>query len=133
MAAILILEDDFDLAAAWKRTLIDYGHKPELCHTSSEAIALDEAEEFEVFVVDLMITVDVPDMSDSGVTFLRHLVKKHPDLRQRPPVIGVSGFKPLGTASPVGEFFKAYGVQHFMLKPFSATDLAATVYEVLAD
>ncbi|MEM1272260.1 MAG: response regulator [Pseudomonadota bacterium] len=131
MAAILILDDDFELASQWRQALMAEGYGVDLSHSSSEAIAIEDTDQFDLFVVDLLIKVDVPDMTDSGAVFLRHLARKYSDRIGRPPVIGVSGFKPLGMGQPVLGFFKAYRVDSYLLKPFPAADLVREIKALL--
>ena len=132
MAAVLILDDDFELARIWRQALQDRGHEVEICHSSSEAIALNEARGFDFYIVDLLIKVDDPTLTDSGARFIRALLGRQADTEEAKRLLGVSGFKPLGSDDTARNFFSAYGVTEFMLKPFQPSDLCDRVEAMLA-
>lgn len=132
MPSVLILEDDISLASTWRDALVAEGLAAEHALTSPEAIALDGDRHFDVFVVDLVLRTGVPGKPDSGTAFLQHLKRKHRGLVPMAPVLGVSGFRPLGKSDAVEHLFKSLTVDAFLLKPFSAADLVDEVNKLIA-
>ena len=79
MARILILEDNIQTAKSWRAALHGANHKVTLSYTSSEAIAHAGYEAFDVFVVDLRISINLSGVRDSGVKLLGHLNRELPE------------------------------------------------------
>ena len=130
---ILILEDNIQTAKSWRAALHGANHKVTLSYTSSEAIAHAGYEAFDVFVVDLRISINLSGVRDSGVKLLGHLNRELPegDLPRR--VIGVSGLKVEGSDAPARQAFQMFDVRYFMPKPFEPSALLETVDRVLAE
>ena len=132
MANILILDDNFELASEWRAEFRKRGHEVELALTSSEAIALADAYEYDLFIVDLLIRVEGAGIADSGRRLLSHLKQRFGQSRRDLPVIGVSGFQPIGTGTTVRSVYNVYGVTVVLLKPFTVEDLADTAEDYIS-
>lgn len=131
MAKILILEDDSKTAKRWQSVLRGAGHEVTLSFTSSEAVAHAGYEDFDVFVVDLRIAIDVAGIKDSGLKFLAQLNRllKSGDLQRR--VIGVSSLMIDNKDSLARQSFRMFDVRYFLAKPFEPKALLAMVDGVL--
>jgi CheY-like chemotaxis protein len=130
MPRILILEDDFDTAVSWRTALEDAGHQVETCLSSHEAIVHQNAGDFDVYIVDLLIKGGVE--GDSGQVFLRHLSASPDEDKLLARVIGVSGFTPMGSLAPVEVIFGAHRVNKIMIKPFTEEELLENINTVLS-
>lgn len=132
MASILILEDDYELAAEWRSALRAHGHEVDISYTSSEAIALADGVAYDIFIVDLIISPEDVPIKDSGRNFLIHLNEKAAGRRAPPTVIGVSGFRPGNSSDIARSVFYTYRVRDVLMKPFAAADLVGQVDKLLA-
>nr|WP_239157650.1 ATP-binding protein [Streptomyces sp. SID13726] len=109
--AVLIVEDNQDLAATYHTLLERQGHRVRTVHTGTDALAATEAEVFDVVLCDL----GLPDMD--GYTVAR-TVRGRPD-GERPRLIAVSGFSQ-GTDRALS---RAAGFDVHLTKPLPLTDL----------
>ncbi|MEM9756751.1 MAG: response regulator [Pseudomonadota bacterium] len=129
MSRILILDDDFDLTRSWRRALETAGHEVWTTANSAEAIAQLDAGEFDVLIVDLLISQGAEP--DSGVTLLSHLARQERAGRSVPLAIGVSGLRHSSGDDTGARLFRTYGLRHILPKPVDGATLLAKVAEVL--
>ena len=119
MAAVLILEDDFELAKSWQSALQDADHTVTLTRSSAEALQHVKAQAFDVVIVDLMLDAPHDQPTASGIHFLRSLKSEEP----LPKMIGVSGYYGSDKGDMAQTVLNVFGVQHFLLKPFDPKSL----------
>ncbi len=131
MASILILEDNYNLASQWREALRAHGHAVDISYTSSEAIALSDGADYDVFIVDLIISPEDVPIRDSGRNFLTHLNEKAAGRGSPPMVIGVSGFRPGNSSDVARTVFYTYRVRDVLMKPFGAADLVGLVEKLV--
>lgn len=132
MSAILILEDDYDIAVVWRRALEKNGHRVDVSLTSSEAVAYSDFYAYDLFIVDLLISNDANVVRDSGRKFLQHLRIDAKRTISSDRFIGVTGFKPLQRENAAKSIFSLYGVKNVLFKPFGASELVELVETLLA-
>lgn len=109
--AILIVEDNTDLAATYRTLLERQGHHVTAVHTGADALTATESDVFDVVLCDLSL----PDTD--GYTVARTVrARPHGD---RPRLIAVSGFGQ-GTDRSLS---RAAGFDAHLAKPLPLTDL----------
>jgi two-component system CheB/CheR fusion protein len=109
--AILIVEDNTDLAATYRTLLERQGHRVTPVHTGADALTATESDVFDVVLCDL----GLPDTD--GYTVARTVrARPHGD---RPRLIAVSGFGQ-GTDRSLS---RAAGFDAHLAKPLPLTDL----------
>ncbi|MEV0483821.1 ATP-binding protein [Streptomyces sp. NPDC050508] len=109
--AILIVEDNTDLAATYHTLLERQGHRVTAVHTGADALTATESDVFDVVLCDL----GLPDTD--GYTVARTVrARPHGD---RPRLIAVSGFGQ-GTDRSLS---RAAGFDAHLAKPLPLTDL----------
>jgi signal transduction histidine kinase/CheY-like chemotaxis protein len=111
--AILIVEDNTDLAATYRTLLERQGHHVTAVHTGADALTATESDVFDVVLCDL----GLPDTD--GYTVAR-TVRARPH-GTRPRLIAVSGFSQ-GTDRSLS---RAAGFDAHLTKPLPLTDLLA--------
>ncbi|MCI3273865.1 ATP-binding response regulator [Streptomyces cylindrosporus] len=109
--AILIVEDNADLAETYRTLLERQGHRVTAVHTGHDALAATEREPFDVVLCDL----GLPDIDGYAVA---RAVRARPD-GDRPRLIAVSGFSQ-GTDRALS---RAAGFDAHLAKPLPLTDL----------
>ncbi|MEV0472429.1 hybrid sensor histidine kinase/response regulator, partial [Streptomyces prunicolor] len=109
--AILIVEDNTDLAATYRTLLERQGHHVTAVHTGADALTATESDVFDVVLCDL----GLPDTD--GYTVAR-TVRARPH-GSRPRLIAVSGFSQ-GTDRTLS---RAAGFDAHLAKPLPLTDL----------
>jgi signal transduction histidine kinase/ActR/RegA family two-component response regulator len=109
--AVLIVEDNEDLAATYHTLLERQGHQVSTVHTGTAALTATEAQAFDVVLCDL----GLPDID--GYTVARR-VRARPD-GERPRLIAVSGFSQ-GTDRALS---RAAGFDAHLTKPLPLTEL----------
>lgn len=119
-ARVLVVDDEPALLAVMQRALIRMGHTVLLAPNGRAALALVEAQSFDVVVSDLMM----PEMSGAGLAAA--LADRHPALRRR--LIVMTG----GAVTPEDEAFLSRGDIVVVNKPVSLSDLDAAMRRVLA-
>ncbi len=122
MAKILILDDDYELSATWRNALEAKGHIVSLSSTSSEAIAYATADEYDVFVVDFLLS-NKQDTSDGGRLLLVHLKQTMSASDIEDTVIGVSGVDVATRTRAAQTVFESLGATTFLAKPFTPETL----------
>lgn len=123
MAKILILDDDFELASAWRSALTAAGHSATLSHSTPDALQHMHTNRFDAAVVDLMISVPPGEPPDSGIHFLRAIKQTAP----LPRLIGVSGYYASDKGEMAETVLRVYGVEHVLFKPFEPDQLVALI------
>ncbi|WP_043665802.1 hybrid sensor histidine kinase/response regulator [Streptomyces xylophagus] len=109
--AILIVEDNTDLAATYRTLLERQGHHVTAVHTGADALTATESDVFDVVLCDL----GLPDTD--GYTVARTVrARPHGD---RPRLIAVTGFSQ-GTDRSLS---RAAGFDAHLAKPLPLTDL----------
>ena len=109
--AILIVEDNADLAATYRTLLERQGHHVTAVHTGADALTATESDVFDVVLCDL----GLPDTD--GYTVAR-TVRARPH-GHRPRLIAVSGFS-RGTDRSLS---RTAGFDAHLAKPLPLTDL----------
>jgi len=109
--AILIVEDNADLAATYRTLLERQGHRVTEVHTGTDAIATTEAGTFDVVLCDL----GLPDIDGYAVA---RAIRARPE-GDRLRLIAVSGFSQ-GTDRALS---RAAGFDAHLAKPLPLTDL----------
>ncbi|MBK3566398.1 ATP-binding protein [Streptomyces sp. MBT62] len=109
--AILIVEDNADLAATYRTLLERQGHQVTAVHTGADALTATESDVFDVVLCDL----GLPDTD--GYTVAR-TVRSRPH-GDRPRLIAVSGFS-RGTDRSLS---RTAGFDAHLAKPLPLTDL----------
>jgi two-component system CheB/CheR fusion protein len=109
--AILVVEDNADLAATYRTLLERQGHHVTAVHTGADALTATESDLFDVVLCDL----GLPDVD--GYTVARTLrARPH---GERPRLVAVSGFSQ-GTDRALS---RAAGFDAHLAKPLPLTDL----------
>ncbi len=118
-ARVLVVDDEPALLAVMQRALGRMGHTVLLAPNGRAALALVEAQPFDVVVSDLMM----PEMSGAGLASA--LADRHPALRRR--LIVMTG----GAVTPEDEAFLAREDVVVVNKPVSLSDLDAAMRRVM--
>ena len=116
---ILLVEDK--VGAPIQRVLTKQGHEVSLAGDGESAIRSLNAREFDFFVVDLLLP------GYSGIELSRRI--RHIPRYERTPILLISG---RAEDSDVKEA-RAAGVDDYIAKPFSVSDLHAKIQEVIAN
>ena len=122
MARIFIVEDDYDLNAAYRMILSKEGHEVDSAYNGEEALGKVGAFKPDMILLDLLMPVK------SGVDFLQEydVVKKHKDVK-------VLIFTNLEHASEIHEAFRL-GADQCIIKAWTAPQgLVKIVSDVLGD
>jgi two-component system, cell cycle sensor histidine kinase and response regulator CckA len=116
---ILFVDDELAITEVAKNTLENYNYQVLTANNGIEAIAIYVQNKFEIKVVitDLMMP------SLDGITTIRTLKKIKPDVK----IIAMSGSDRSKDKAKALEF----GVQDFLVKPFTANDLLSVLHRVL--
>ena len=117
MKKILYIEDNTDTASAVKIILDKAGFQTTICHSGKEGIAIAKSEEFNLFLLDIML----PDMS--GWDIFSILSKKSKAKFAFLSAIPVSSER-------MKELLKV-GISDYITKPFSKGDLIARIESIL--
>lgn len=125
MGAILIVDDEADLAAAWREMLVMDGHHVMTALSGAEAVSLMTENQFDLVITDGFM--GAPDGADY-VASMTHTLQGHRN------VIVASG-KLTAFAEELKQIrtLEKKGVRKFMPKPVDALDLIDIVRESLAD
>lgn len=75
MARILIVDDEVDVAKAWRRALSIAGHTVQIAHNGKDALALSAVSPFDLIVADYIM----PSMT--GIELLNEIRRKQPLIR----------------------------------------------------
>ncbi len=119
MSRILVVDDDPTLHELIKAALTSEGHTLRHAFTGQEGLAMLEREQFDLTLIDYVM----PGMD--GGEFLDQLREKHASLK----AMMITG---LGTPEAVLSAMRKK-VCDFILKPFSITDLKASVSSALGE
>jgi CheY-like chemotaxis protein len=114
--AILVVEDNADVAAVTAALLDQLGYRPQVAPSADAALEmLDEGAQFDLVFSDVMMAGDL-----DGLALARLLRERRPDL----PVLLVTGYSHMSEAA--GREFA------LMRKPYQLAELARAVSAVLA-
>lgn len=133
MADILILEDDFDLAAQWEVAFKANGHNVHHAANAVEAVEIARRYTLDAAVLDIFIrrTSRSEDSDGGGFSALSHLTKGRA-ASGLPVVVFVTGVTPRapGDFDPL-ESARKMGADLALRKPVDAADLVARVEEAM--
>ena len=116
--AVLVVEDEVDLVATYRRLLRHHGFRVVTATTRLAGLRALEDDTFTAAIVD----VRLPDGDGLDV------VRKARELAPPAPVIVVTGF----SSQHVRQAARAAGAADFVAKPFKAAALAARVQALVA-
>jgi PAS domain S-box-containing protein len=118
---ILFVDDEIAIAKVSQSTLETHNYQVLIANNGIEAIAIyvQNKLEIKVVIIDLMMP------SLDGITTIRALNKIKHDVK----IIAMSG----SDTSVDKANYREYGVQDFLIKPFTANDLFSVLHRVLAD
>ncbi|WP_299138314.1 response regulator [uncultured Tateyamaria sp.] len=128
----LILEDDFDLVAAWRACLDEVGIETVHVHSALEGWALLGQDAFDIVVADIFIRSEEGHPTIDGGILLLGKIRAQIPRANRPKTIAVSGFMPskFSGVDPLVTV-KNMDVDSIMRKPFFPEDLRAEVQRLL--
>jgi two-component system response regulator RegA len=117
---LVIVEDDITFARTLARSFERRGYQVQVANTAREFEALlDEQDGFDYAVVDLKLG------THSGLTFVRTLHERDPDMR----IVVLTGFASIATAV---EAIKL-GAAHYLPKPSNTDEIEAAFGRVEGD
>jgi DNA-binding response OmpR family regulator len=121
LKAILVVDDDKQLASALQWILKDENYLVDVAFDGEEALLKVRVHEYDAVICDVMM----PRLR--GDEFYVQAKKLRPNLAER--FIFITGF---GTDSNIREFLSARRLKH-LIKPFPINELIACVKELLAE
>ena len=121
LKALLVVDDDQQLASALQWILADENYLVDIAFDGEEALLKVKVHEYDVVICDVMM----PRLR--GDEFYVQAKKLRPDLEKR--FIFITGF---GADSEIREFLNARRLKH-LIKPFPIQELIAQVKEMLAE
>jgi CheY-like chemotaxis protein len=120
MPKVLIVEDEKNLASAYKTILEKHGYEVAVAYDGAEGLEAVAAKSPDLILLDMKM----PKMT--GLEFLRHLDSKGPN-----PDVRVIVFSNQDAQSEIDEAFKL-GAKRYLLKSWAAPqDLVKVVEEAL--
>ena len=131
MPNILLLEDDFALAAHLRDLLEEQGHCVKWCKKGNEALAALEESEYDMLITDVFLYEDGELIEDSSLHLLRKLRKSEPWASKNLPILAISGDVARSQYAPGLELLVAWGAQRGMRKPFTDAEITSAVSEML--
>ncbi|MDX9867056.1 MAG: response regulator [Kiritimatiellia bacterium] len=117
MAKILVIDDDANILLSTRRLLESDGHECVTAGNGQEALEYVKQNRFALLITDMRL----PDMN--GLSLVRELKKVEPSM----PVILITAYASCESAV---ESVKR-GVYEYLVKPFQADELLATVKRAL--
>ena len=117
--AILVMEDDLNVAKGLEMVLTEEGYRVELAGTGALAMKAFNEKKFDLLVADLRL----PDIN--GMDIIKQVKTEKPETE----VIVITGY---GTTATAVEAMKM-GVHDFLPKPFTEEQIKAAINEALAD
>ena len=130
---ILIMDDDLQLAAQWHDGLEAAGFDVTTTSRASEALAVLKDQKFSLAVVDLLVKLPEHSGQEGGLRLLRSLRFSDERRLRALPVIGVSGYRPLGSAGMAKQLMTEFSISGFLAKPFETAALVDLVIDVVID
>ena len=115
---ILIVDDDLMVLKTYDHILSRWGHQVQTAQTAEEALRLQEAREYDLVLLDLIL----PGMS--GMDYLRVFRKKN----TQPDIIVMTGFATFETAVEAARL----GVYSYLAKPCKVEELQVKIDQALA-
>ena len=115
---ILVMEDDFSVAAGLEMVLSEEGYEVNLADTGRLALEAFERKRFDLLVADLRL----PDID--GMQIIEQIKARKPETE----VIVITGY---GTAATAVKAMKL-GVHDFLPKPFTEDRIKTAINEALA-
>jgi len=133
--AVLIFEDDIQLALDWKREFIKYGFDVEHAWDVDNAISLCNQKKFDVIICDVFIKDNSGKLkNEAGVTLisrLRYEMNGGPTWGKTVPILVVTGATP-NFGFDVLKLIRTMGTNLTMRKPFSPSNLVERIQEIIA-
>lgn len=124
MAAILIVEDERDLAVAWSEALAIDGHEITIAGTGAEAASIMKGQNFDIVVTD----INMPDGGGMYVSGMTRMLQGH----RR--IIVVSGYlAPTISGTTNRDALSGLGVRRFLSKPIELEDLRQAISDSLEE
>jgi CheY-like chemotaxis protein len=115
---VLLLDDDPSMQRLVSTILKRAGCRVDVFLTGRDALGAIANEQYDVLLLDLMMP------HEGGMTVIRHLRDKKPEMLRRAVVLTASSESVIGSVSD--------GVAAIVLKPFKAEQLIDTVRSVSA-
>ena len=131
--SVLIMDDDLLLATQWCDGLASAGFDVTVTSRASEALAVLAKRRFNLAVVDLLVKLPEHSGQEGGLRFLRALRFSEERHLRVLPVIGVSGYRPLGSAGLAKQLMTEFTISGFLTKPFETTTLVELAIDVVVD
>jgi DNA-binding NtrC family response regulator len=118
---ILIVDDEPNLAFLLAENLLDLGpdYEIEVCHSSSEALTLNQEIPFDLVITDLMM----PEVN--GLTLSKQLIQQLPEIKLI--LITAYGNEEIALKA------KKLGIASYITKPFEMEDMLIAVQSALAN
>ena len=121
LKAVLVVDDDKQLASALEWILVDENYLVDVAFDGEEALLKVKVHQYDAIVCDLLM----PRLR--GDEFYFQATELRPELADR--FVFITGF---ATDSPNKEFLSQQGMKH-LIKPFPINDLIATLKELLEE
>jgi DNA-binding response OmpR family regulator len=121
MAKLLLVDDNQDLLGMQGEFLRMAGHEVETAVNGDEALSLANHGNFDLMITDIIMP------SKDGIEVILALRKSHPSAK----IIAISGGGRLNAKDYLG-IAQKLGAAATLAKPFSGSELVATVERVLA-
>lgn len=121
LKAVLVVDDDQQLASALQWILKDENYLVDIAFDGEEALLKVKVHEYDAVICDVMM----PRLR--GDEFFVQAKKMRPNLEKR--FIFITGF---AADSDIREFLSARGLKH-LIKPFPINQLIAAVKELLGE
>lgn len=116
-ARLLVLDDDLSMQKLMITLLRREGHRVDAVASGAQAIAQLSRHDYDGLLLDLMTP------TEGGMTVIRHLEEKAPEMVKRVILVTASPEAVLKTASR--------GVFAVVRKPFEAKELTSTIQRLL--
>ncbi len=119
---ILIIDDDRDLRDFLQQALSAAGFYVETVHRGAEGLRKLLTEEFHLALID----INMPEISGPNIC---RALRKHDRTKNLPVVMVTANFH---NPEQIAEAQKDYGVDDFLLKPFTGVDLQQLLERVFS-
>jgi len=133
--AVLIFEDDIQLAIEWKAEFIRNGIHTEHVWDVDNAISLCIKKKFDAVICDVFIKDKSGKLQDQAgislISNLRYQLKGTPDWGINVPILVVTGATP-NFGFDVLKVIRTMGTSLTMRKPFSPSDLVKRIQEIIS-
>jgi len=132
--SILIVEDDSILANDWKKVLEGSGYETVCVKSASEARAVCNTRNFDLFTLDLFYSENDEVKPDGGLRVIgwvrKHFKPEGVNSFSTLPIVAVTGYTPISGENLPALSAKALGADHVLTKPFPAEKLLSVVKNI---